>query len=153
MTEPQTPIAAVTTPRTARLVRAIAGAIVTLAVIALLAIALLGSDGDQAGADLASEARENRVQAVYLSNDQVLFGTLEARDGAWVELLDAYSLRNEPAAEGEDPAEQGSRLQVVPANATVGGDGNVVINAEEVVLLQNLAADSDIARAVEDARE
>lgn len=142
------------TPRSTGAVLGILGMLAILAIVAILVVVLVSGSGGGAGADVAAEARANRVQAVYMSNDRVFFGTLEARDGDWVELSDAFYLRRaaaDTAAKDADAA--AATTEVVPVSQEVGGDGNLVLNATEIVLVQNLQADSDIARTVEDARE
>ncbi|MCW2960138.1 MAG: hypothetical protein JWM25_142 [Thermoleophilia bacterium] len=148
---PVTPPAAEPAPRSTSAVLGILGMLALVLIVVVGIVLGVSGRGDGAGADLAEEARSNRVQAVYLSNDNVYFGTLEGRSGDWVELRDAFFLRS-GTPDAKDP-EAVPTTEVVPANVQVGGDGNLVINAHEIVLVQNLAADSDIARTVEDARE
>jgi len=116
--------------------------------IVLLVLILRGSGGSGQADDLMDGVRTNRVQAVYLSNERLFFGNLEAIGGGWLKLSDGYFLR-QSAAGGEKDAEAGTDL--VPVQQEVGGDGDIVINAAEVTLVQNLAANSQIAQQIDDA--
>lgn len=125
--------------------------LVVLPLVVLVAIVCLrgvgGSSG--AGADFADAVRDDRIQAVYMASDEVFFGTISDADGDVFVLQDAFFLRRtEAAADAKD--DEGS-LKLVSVAQDVGGDGNLVINASEVIRVQNLTADADIAQSIEDA--
>lgn len=135
-------------PRPAAAVAAVVAVLVLIAAVGLLALLLGGRDAG-AGSDAVAGIRENRVQAVYMTNDDVFFGDLRTAEGDWVQLKDAYFLRS--AANGARKEE--AELQVVSVAQGIGGDGDLLINAREILRVQNLAADSDIAGAIEDATD
>ena len=131
------------------------GLVVLLALLLLLAYAMASMverDSSGSGDAVASAVRDNRFQAVFMSNDRVYFGRVRAREGSWIELQDAFFARERPAAEGERGDAAGGQ-EVVSASVEVGGDGDLLLNADEVVLVQDLASDSDYAEAIEDALE
>lgn len=139
-------------PRSTTTVLAILGAIIALPVLALLIyVVTSGSGAANGGEDVADGVRSSRIQAVYLANDRVFFGDLEAGEGDWVQLRDAYFLRAKAAEDAKDGAQAGA-TNLVPVAQEVGGDGTLVVNSREIVLVQNLAADAPIAQAIEDAR-
>ncbi len=125
--------------------------LVVLPVIVLLAIVCLrgGGSGGGAGADFADAVREDRIQAVYMASDEVFFGSIEDADGDVFVLKDAFFLRRTEAPADSKDAE--GSLNLVSVAQDVGGDGDLVVNANEVVRVQNLAADAEIAQSIEDA--
>lgn len=146
-----------TEPRSAVGVLAILGAIIAIPLLAL-AIVLLARSGDDATSSTAAEGvREGRIQSVELTNQRVLFGRLEELSEGWLVLRDAYFLRRSDAAAatgGADPATApGAGVELVSIEAEQGGDGDVVLNADDVVLFQNLAEDAQIATEIERAGE
>ena len=50
-----------------------------------------------------------------------------------------------------DSEEKAATTDLVPIQQEVGGDGDMVVNTREVVLIQDLAKDSEIAREIEAA--
>lgn len=137
------------TPRDTRSVVAILGAILLLVVIGvLIAYCVNGAGRGGAAADAVDGVRKGRVQAVYLTNDSIYFGHLGTRSGDWLELRDGFYLRSTPNA--KDPSKPAT-TEVVPVEQQAGGDGRLLINAREVVLVQNLNATSQIAKTIDDA--
>jgi len=138
-----------------RPVSAVLGIVAALLAVPLLILLLLFvvRGGQSGSGDVAEGVRDNRLQAVYMANDRVFFGDVEALSGDWFELRDAFYLRrsaNENAAAGAD-APEATTTDLVPIQQEVGGDGDMLVNSREVVLVQDLAADSDISRKIEDA--
>ena len=140
-------------PRSTTAVLGIVAALIALPLLALVLFMLLRGGGSaNGGADLTAGVRDDRIQAVYLANDRVFFGDLEAGEGDWLELRDAFFLRAQAAEEAKEGEEPGV-TSLIPVEQEVGGDGTLVVNSREVVLVQNLTADSPIAEEIEDARE
>lgn len=139
-------------PRATTGVLAILAALIALPLLAMLLVLLLRGGGSGGGADLAKGVEEDRIQAVYMASEAVYFGNLEAGAGDWVELRDAFFLRASAARDAKDGEEAGV-TNLVPIQQQAGGDGTLVINSREVTLVQNLTADSPIAREIEAAIE
>lgn len=152
--EPETTSAAPDpAPRPVSAVLGIIAALIAVPLLILLLLLVLRGDSDTGSGDVAGGVRDNRLQAVYMANDRVFFGDVEELSGEWFELRDAYYLRRsaaEAAAEGEGEQEA-TTTDLVPIQQEVGGDGDMLVNSREVVLVQDLAADSDISRKIEDA--
>lgn len=127
----------------------LAGLLAVPILILLVVVTLRGGGSDGAGADFADAAREDRIQAVYLASDEVFFGEITDAEGDVFVLRDAFFLRR--AAAAGDDEEAADSLDLVSVAQDVGGDGNLVVNAREVVRVQNLAADAEIAQSIEDA--
>lgn len=127
----------------------LAGLLAVPILILLVVVTLRGGGSDGAGADFADATREDRIQAVYLASDEVFFGEITDAEGDVFVLRDAFFLRR--AAAAGDDEEAADSLDLVSVAQDVGGDGNLVVNAREVVRVQNLAADAEIAQSIEDA--
>lgn len=123
------------------------GGLVAVPVLILLVLLLLQGGSSGAGGHVADAVNGDRVQAVYMANDRVFFGSIEELDGDWFELQDAFYLRRGTA----DSEEKAATTDLVPIQQEVGGDGDMVVNTREVVLIQDLAKDSEIAREIEAA--
>ena len=139
-------------PRSTGAVLGIIGAIIALPLVLWLLFSFGGGSGATGGADLEGGVDSDRIQAVYLVNDRVFFGRLEAGDGDFVELHDAYFLRAKAAEEAKE-GEEAAVTSLIPVEQEVGGDGTLVVNSREIVLVQNLTADSPIAEEIEQADE
>lgn len=125
----------------------IVGALIALPLFLLLAVFVFS--GTRNGSDAVEGGIiEGRIQAVYMANDRVFFGNLEPAEGDWLTLRDAFYLRQGDAA-GKDAG--AATTDLVPMQQEVGGDGDMLVNAREIVLVQNLATDSEIASKIEDA--
>lgn len=142
------------TERSTRAVFGILGALIGVVVVVLVVIALLTSGfpgGASGSADLADGVNDERIQAVYMSNDRVYFGKVREGTGDWVVLEDAYYLRQaaaDAAAKGDQTA---SKTEIVPVTQEIGGTGDLRINTSEITLVQDLAARSEISTTIEDA--
>ncbi|MBC7459943.1 MAG: hypothetical protein H7287_01135 [Thermoleophilia bacterium] len=133
--------------RDTRAVVGILGVIAVLILIGVLVAIWIGrSSGNSPG--VLDGVRSNRIQAVSLTSDTVYFGHLKQRAGDWFELEDAYYLRNTPDAKDATK----STTAVVSVKQQAGGDGNLLLNAREVLVVQNLTAGSAIAKAIDDAK-
>lgn len=140
--------------RSTRAVAGILGALLLLLLAGACLAGLLASDRSDGGgaADVMAGVRDNRIQAVQLSDGQVFFGDLRELGGDVLELRDAYFLRQ--AASGTKAADAATpSLDVVSVRQQVtGGDGDLVVDVDEIVTVQDLAASSQVARTIEDAR-
>lgn len=128
---------------------------VLVAVPLLVLIAIMtfrGSGTEGAGAAFADSVDEDRIQAVYLASDEVFFGRVRDGEGGVFILEDAFFLRRTEAAEGADE-EADAGLDLVSVAQDVQGAGDLVVNAAEVVRIQDLQADAEIAESIEKALE
>jgi len=151
-TSPGDPVVVAPEPRSASAVLTILGAFIAIPL--LLALAFFGFRSMSGGGSDVAGIRDGRIQSVELTNGRVLFGTLDREaTGEWLVLRDAFFLRrtgSEPEADAAAEAED-SQTELVTIAAEQGGDGDVVLNASEVVSFQNLTEDSEIGSRVEDA--
>ncbi len=124
--------------------------LVAIPFLVLLAVVFLrGAGSSGTGEQIADSVREDRIQAVYMANDEVFFGRIRNGEGDVFELQDAFFLRRTP--EGDKNAEES--LNLVSVAQDVGGDGDLVVNANEVIRVQNLNTDAEIATSIQDATE
>ncbi|MCW2974017.1 MAG: hypothetical protein JWN72_2290 [Thermoleophilia bacterium] len=138
---------AASTSRDTRAVVGILGVIAVLILVGVLVAIWIGRDASDSQ-DVLEGVRSNRIQAVSLTSDTVYFGHLKQRAGDWLELEDAYFLRSTPDAKDATK----STTTVVSVKEQAGGDGNLLLNAREVLVVQNLTANSEIASAIDDAK-
>ncbi|MCW2927468.1 MAG: hypothetical protein JWM86_1436 [Thermoleophilia bacterium] len=137
-------------PRSTAFVLGVLGAIVALPLLVIVLV-LLTRGGNGGGADeLLDGIREDRLQAVYLTDGSVYFGDLRAGNGDWLDLRDAFFLRRTEAA-AKDGAAAKASTDLVPIGEVLGGDGDMTLNATEVLQVQDLAKDAEIATAIDDA--
>jgi hypothetical protein len=133
--------------RSTQSVLLVLAAILVVPIVALL-IAFMPVGGSGAGDSVVDAVDSDRVQAVYLTNDLVYFGIVTEPSGDFFTLQDAFFLRGaeEEGNEGEDSE---PRLVPVPVSQEVGGEGDLLVNANEVLRIQALAKDSEIAAAID----
>ena len=89
---------------------------------------------------------EERFQAVVLDNDRVYFGHLEAAGDDFYLLTNAFFVQ-ETAAQEEDQAPLREVVSIVEEFHDP--DDEMLIAIDDVVLIQNLRADSEVAEAIE----
>lgn len=123
------------------------GAVLAALVLGLLlggfAMSLLGGDdgGDQFGGVIDA----SRYQAVILSNDKVYFGQIDKASRDFYRLDNAFFLRETRASDEAEP-----ERALLPVNREIHAPENtMLIRAEEIVLVENLAADSPILTEIE----
>lgn len=125
------------------------GAILLIPLVALL-VAFAPRGGSGAGEAVLESVDSDRVHAVYLTTDLVYFGLVTEAEGDFFLLKDAFFLReNQPEGANEDTEVEDPGLVPVPVSQEVGGDGDLLVNANEVLRIQTLAEDSEIAKALE----
>ena len=130
---------------------AVLGCIVLAGIIFGLVLLALARTGPSGPADmLASRVDTDAVQAVELSTGRVYFGRVRADDEAWVELRDAYSLRRAEEGDSTPEDETAGTTELVPVSQEIGGDGTIMINASDIVSVQNLTSESPIASQLDD---
>lgn len=124
-------------------------AILVIPLVALL-VAFAPRGGSGAGEAVLESVDSDRVQAVYLTTDLVYFGLVTEAEGDFFLLKDAFFLReNQPEGADENTEAEDAGLVPVPVSQEVGGDGDLLVNANEVLRIQTLTEDSEIASAIE----
>ena len=123
------------------------GAVLAALVLGLLlggfAMSLLGNDdgGDRFGGVIDT----SRYQAVILSNDKVYFGQIEQASDDFYRLDNAFFLRETRPSDEAEP-----ERSLLPINREIHApDNTMLIRAEEIVLVENLAEDSPILSEIE----
>jgi hypothetical protein len=119
------------------------GALIAALLVGLLVgggLAALLLNQDDGGDDFGGTLDSSRYQAVILSNDKVYFGQLASVSDTYYELDNAFFLR-----ETRESAEAEPERALLPVNREIHApDNSMLIRKEEVVLVENLAADSPI---------
>lgn len=106
--------------------------------------------------NMPAPSTANGYQAVFLVNNQVYFGKLANQNGQFPVLTDIYYLQvNQPI----QPV-QTARGQAAPANPEInlvklGGElhgptDEMRVNRDQILLVEDLRADSNLVKAIED---
>lgn len=92
---------------------------------------------------------ERRYQAVFLDDGRVYFGDLTEASDEFFELRNAFYIQEIPGETEEDPTTQ----QVRPISTEFHQPENrMLISRDDVVLVENLAPDSEVAAAIDRVR-
>lgn len=122
---------------------AVLAALVLGLVLGGFAMTVLGEAGG--GDEFGGVIDADRYQAVILSNDKVYFGRIEDVSDEFYRLDDAFFLR-----EQRESAEAEPQRALLPVNREIHApDNTMLIRKDEVVLVENLAADSPILTEIE----
>ena len=122
------------------------GTVIALGIVALLVFALaravLPDD------PFSGQIKEDRFQAVVLSDGRIFFGRLRSVSEEYLELSEAYFVDQTEVQEGQ-PATQ----RVVPITDRIEGpEDSMLLNKEYVVVVENLRPDSDVVEAIEEVQ-
>lgn len=92
----------------------------------------------------AGKIDSRRAQAVILANDKVYFGQVGDAGPDFYELRNAFFLREAPATGGGEPTRT-----LVPLKQEIHSPENrMLIRKDQVVLVENLAADSPVQQEI-----
>jgi hypothetical protein len=89
---------------------------------------------------------EDRWQAVFLSNGQVYFGHLTVASDEFYELSEAFYIRESPPTEEDQPSIREVRALSTEFHQP---ENRMLIRQDEVLFVENLRPDSDVAEAIE----
>lgn len=112
-----------------------------LGVLAWLALLWIRPEDPFAGA-----VDTDRWQAVFLSNGQVYFGHLTVASDDFYELREAFYIRESPPTEEGQPPTREVRALTTEFHQP---ENWMLIRKEEVLFIENLRPDSDVAEAIE----
>ncbi|MCB0878166.1 MAG: hypothetical protein KDC46_04215 [Thermoleophilia bacterium] len=137
--------------RSTQAVLLVLGLLLLIPIIALIVAFFPGfGGGGGAGSAVVDSIDTGKVQAIYLTNDVVYFGLVDdSAHGDFFTLRDAFYLRSASTDEQGKDKDTAGQLVPVPVSSEVGGDGDLHVNANEVVRIQTLKDDSDIAKAID----
>lgn len=125
----------------------IIGVFIALMIVGLLVWKVTGA--------AATQPLGDRYQAVFLNNDQMYFGKLKNTTGEYLRLEQAYQTRQTQlpadATEEQKKAASGNVSLVKVGNLVYGPENVLMIRSDNVMFWQDLADDSKITKAIEDA--
>lgn len=135
--------------RSGQSVLLVLGAIIVLPLLLVIVVLLLRGSGSS----VADEVRENRIQAVYMTDERLYFGQIRAGSGDFLRVENAFFLRRagDDAADGKDAADKDGDTELARVSLELGGEDDMLVNAGEVVRIQDLSPDSEIASTIKDA--
>ena len=126
--------------------------IVAVAVVLALLVALFLFNSVFDKGPFGGKIDEGSFQAVILSNDKVYFGQLRDASGDFYELLNAYFVREAATADQTTQGQAPTQRQVLPIQNELHKPQNrMLIRKEEVVIVEDLASDSEILEAIREA--
>lgn len=118
-----------------------------LAAVILLSLSIITRAGR---ADfLPPNVKSSRYQAVFLTNDRVYFGHVRAGENGYFELRDAYFIRETSASK----TEKAKQVVAAVGEEFLGPERHLTINSEQVILIENLRRDSNVAAAISRIRK
>lgn len=98
------------------------------------------------GDPFAGVVDQGRYQAVFLDDGRVYFGDLTEANHDFYELRNAFYIQEVPGATEDDPPTQ----QVRPLSSEFHDpEDRMLISRDDVVLVENLRADSEVAAAID----
>ena len=105
--------------------------------------------GSGSGATSAS-VQLSEYKAVFLTNNQVYFGKMSSNTrNDFMKLENVFYLQQQPQALGKDKA-AGSGLAVIKLGSEVyGPTDSMYINRDQVLLIEDLRADSNLVKTIE----
>lgn len=131
-----------------------------VAVIALVAVALLGYERFKTGgsvASVSSEVQKERFQAVFLTNGQVYFGKLSNVEGNYIKLENIYYLQVQqsvqPSTSNPENSNTSDDSQVSLTKLGKelhGPTDQMYISRSEVLFWENLEKESTVVKAIAD---
>lgn len=135
--------------------------VVAVSVLVIAAVALTSMQLDVfrtvTSAPLSSQVNTGTYQAVFLTNNQVYFGTIDALTTNAVVLGNVYYLQVDTELQGgegetgEDTADDSSSLSLVKlgTNEIHSPENTMVISRDQVLYWENLTKDSEVVKAIQ----
>ena len=135
--------------------------VVAVSVLVIAAVAITSMQLDLfrtvTSAPSNNQVNADTYQAVFLTNNQVYFGTIDALTTDAVVLSNVYylqvdtELQGGEGGEGEDTADDSSSLSLVKlgTNEIHSPENTMVISREQVLFWENLTKDSEVVKAIQ----
>lgn len=121
-----------------------AAAALGLSLIVLASAGCSNSGSGPEGDALNDSIKASRYQSVILTNDRVYFGHLRALGDGWYQLRNAYFIRQQT----DDKTKTATQKVTPVAEELQQPDSTIMINRDNIVQVENLAADSRVALAI-----
>ena len=104
---------------------------------------------------MGSGVSASDYQAVFLVNGQVYFGQLSGEGSQFMKLTDVYYLQvNQALQPAEEGAAQTPDVSLVKLGNELHGPMDLMrINRDQVLLIEDLKADSNVVRAITDYKQ
>lgn len=125
--------------------------VVVVAAAAVLGMTYLkGGNVMSVGAGSASD-----YQAVFLVNGQVYFGQLAGQGSQFMSLTDVYYLQvNQALQPADEETAQAPDISLVKLGGELHGPTDeMLINRDQVLLIEDLKADSNVVRAIKEYKD
>lgn len=123
------------------------GGVVLLAAVVVLILGVIGVTVTSNSKAESSLVDSSKLQAVFLTNDQVYFGNITTLNGKYLTLSNIYYLQTQ--SNGSTNKTTGSNVSLVKLGCELHKPyDKMVINRSEVEFWENLQADGQVANAV-----
>ena len=119
-------------------------------ILTLLAVIIVGSVG--IGICKYRAYRAHGTQAVFLTNGQVYFGTIQRQSRNEVQLTNIYYLQTDKSAANTDQGQQGINL-IKLGNELHGPEDRMYINRANILFIEDLKGDSKVVKAMQDYKK
>ena len=129
------------------------GSFVLLAAVAVLILAVLGILITGGGKSEAGLVDKSKLQAVFLTNDQVYFGNITSLNGKYVALSNIYYLQTQNNGTNQQQASS-SNVSLVKLGCELHKPyDRMVINRDQVQFWENLQSDGQVATVVKSYKQ
>lgn len=102
------------------------------------------------GAPKEAKTKDSGYSAVFLVNNQVYFGKLHNADSPQPKLTDVYYLRVQSQAQGATDSASPNVALIKLGSELHGPSDEITFNKEQILLVQELTADSRVFKAIEE---
>lgn len=124
---------------------------VAVLILASIAYMMLGGSGSRE----AAKVNKNQMQAVFLNGGQVYFGKIGDLNDRYMTVRDIYYLRvNQQVQPNQQGSQTSNDISLVKLGCELHGpEDSMVINREQIIFWENLKADGQVAKAVEEYKK
>lgn len=156
--KPEPPVRS-TKPRTPRGGRGFIVGLIALIVAILVAFAVAYLFIFSSTSRFSQEIDSTKYQAVFLSSGQVYFGKLSTVGSDYLKLSDVFYIQtnnstSEGASEEGEIPDTSAGMQLIKLGQEVHGpESAMVINADQVLFVENLKSDSDVVRLIDSQKK
>lgn len=125
------------------------GALVAIAIAALLIALLYGLDSFRGGNGGSPTPNKDRYQAVFLTNGQVYFGKLTGLNGSYAKLDDVYYIQQQPQGQGQNAQQAQNNLSLVQLGKEIHGPERAMsISTQQILFWEDLKDDGKVVDAI-----
>lgn len=127
---------------------------IVLAIVAILVVAFIGLGLMKQDKTFNSDVKTKQYQAVFLTNGQVYFGKIKDQSKATLKLENIYYLQVQQDVQPADDKAKDQNLSLAKLGKELHGPEDVMyIDKDQVLFWENLKNDSQVVKAIKDAKK